>query len=79
MFSSLTGSVSSWLGATKPDDEPVGEEKVHDEDKITSQSNEHDAEGKKAEPAEAPDIQQQIDELGTKAVTTAKEWGSKYL
>ena len=76
MLSSVTHSVSSWLGATKPDDEGATEEKEPQKDTSQQEQNTESKEPTDVEE-ESQDLQHQIDELGTKAVTTAKEWGSK--
>ena len=81
----MTSSVTSWLGATKPDDEEADEKiekkaEVDKKEEKTGNDEEAAAEESKAESAEEEvDVQQQIDELGQKAVSAAKEWGCKEL
>ena len=78
MFSSVTSSVSSWLGATKPDDSVTEESK--NENNETSAEEIPDKNTETSDPNRSEkDIQQQMDEMGHKAVNTAKEWGCKLL
>lgn len=86
MFNSVSNSVSSWLGATKPDDEdtdtvtevPNSTETAKDlpPNKDCPSNDDAQADEKSSTDASSTDIQHQLDEIGTKAVTTAKEWGS---
>ena len=75
----MSSSVSSWLGATKPDDEAEDKKSETREEK---EDNAGDAEPKcnsdeLNEESNPVDVQQQFDEMGQKAVNAAKEWGCK--
>lgn len=78
MFSTLSDNVNSWFGATKGDSsekELIADSDVNKEtpeEKKPTETKEEQTEEKADH-----DLTEDLDELGTKAISTAKEWGSK--